>query len=1032
MAAVFTRTERRQEWCDDSHMGSSEEEEDNYDSTTSEEPYNSDDDGAPDLAVEASPFQRDGGGDDGRPRKDDVEASFFSDYEAEVRSRAPATASLARRPPPSPPPLYASPLAKCGNDAFQPPICGQQKANAVDANDGDAFYDAAYASSMGKAQKRVSSPSPVPEAVAHWERDRALSTSSSHHNGRHSSSWLDPLRSLSSPPIDMESDCGGQPARPMCAPHGLSDSPQRGSDPSRSAPQSDTPLSHCSPPSVTVREGTAAPAAHARHGTLSVDVTSERQSYVRGSIVHGNMSAEESNALPPRATTRSTTNGPMFEPRKVSVPPSPPPPTKMRQVNESTHCDASFRDMPTPVVAAASSQGELPHTLTAQGTDVSVGTTATVVRAQVPGLRPLSTSLNTNTSQPQLRVVRDQAPRGVSLLLQCTGHAHTPTRTVVIPYAAERDGTDDDEGTVNVGLHTSAYRETSGMSDIISSSLHDSPAASAKKATKRDNTRRMPESANDAHRHRCHRRTKRSKSPFVSLVDNHLSGAEHATSQPPHSSSSLSPASSASSQAEAGATAASAPPELVDFSVHTEALERNAQEDSLFFCGYSVESFTMSAEASHTDGAEMQRPAAYPPADALPHRPHPPMSQRNVDRSSVGMQRTNASLHPQPSSSATEFRFSASPNRRGAEGTTLTLSRLLNSPTAHPQTAAQENSSLPWPSPELVCPVAQAAVPTAGVAAARLHNPKHPSQVFNVHYVVDSVEEAAVGEGSDQVYTKLYTWQARDCSRERPNSTPIAAVFAPPPTVGDDTFNFASTTPTSITEYSFDELQQRRQQREAVRHLLARQTDPWRTSASRTRCADGDGGGETGERSLPLLPPPPRYSAVLYMAQQEQLRSQRMAAEAERLRLGLALDVCQAVRPHGRDLLLMLLLLVEESNAAQRRHQRRRSYTSEGGRNALGDPTEWEESRVSYDVCAEAINCVLERHGISWVRATRGLCHRVVAWCRCHDQHSSSTMHDKSASVREPMLVEYTTFVSCVMEFAARYADSNAGHHRVA
>ncbi|KPA83618.1 hypothetical protein ABB37_01891 [Leptomonas pyrrhocoris] len=986
MADALLATVRRYELRSGHYAGDVEEEErEESGSATSEESYISEGEGAPDLVVEASPFQGDGS--DGRMTKEDVDASFFSDYEAEARSKAIAIAPLTPPPPPPPPPLKKSSLAKRTNGGTDPLPHGEKReVEEEELHDGDAFYDAEYASSLGEQKKRRgSSPSPTPEAAVQWKQGKVLTTSSAHHNGR-ANSWLDPLRSLSSPPLDVDVDHDQFGRLLLRAPHGLSDSPRRGSDSSPSAPRSNTPRSYVGAPPAAVREGTAAPSPPF-HPISSVDLP-DQPSFVWGSHDSPrNAPVDVVKALSSTATAQHGGGAPASKGSRAPLPSPPPPPLQGHQANRRA---ASTADTQTAVVA--STPPHKPPTAAVSWTDVPTSA-ETVVRALVPGLHPLPTAVVTDGSTGQKRVVRERAPRGVPLLLQCTEHADTPTRTIVIPSAAEEKasvGGDEDEETVSAGPHTSAYRETSGMSDLISSASRESPVRSAKKSVRKDLMRHTPERAVD-----CRRRSGRSKSPRVSFVDHLPSGADAASTPPQHdlppSLHRLSPSSASSTDTEADAFA---PPELVDFSVLTEAMGHSTQEDSVVLCGFSVESLPMSAGVVRADEeSHPSRPCAR--AAQQPRLAHPPTASRRTLRTTDAPHADASSIVQPPREAYASY---AAPHSRNQPEAGQANPYALQRPTpalVH-GSARHDDRRLPWPSRELEYPP-PAAEPIAAPATVR--TTKEPLKVVDIYHTVDSVEEAVVGESADYEYTTSY-------------AGPYNAMHSNPT---DDTLGAMQTAATPTSENRYDPLQHRRQQREAVRQLLARQTDPQRHSTSRAQSDDDtEIEGDTAPQQL---------SSAAYVLQQERLREQRMAAETERLRLGLALDVCQAVRPYGRDLLLMFLLLVEESNASLRRH-RQSSKTLKGSSDAFADTAPWTESRVRYEMCAEAVNCVLARHGVRSVRATRELCRRVVTWCGRNLQGSSRSFEASSASMDET-LVEYTAFVSCVMEFAAQYR-SNA------
>ncbi|KPI87622.1 hypothetical protein ABL78_3279 [Leptomonas seymouri] len=933
-------------------------------SASTEEAYSSDGEGAPDLEVEASPFQD--GSNNGRMVREDADASFFSDYEAETRSKACAETRSSTLPPP----LQRSPLMKRPHLAH--PLSRDATRQVEGLNAGDAFYDAEYASSMGR-QRGVSPPSSVSETVANSKHGKALSTGSV-HSGGYANSWLDPLRPLSSPPVDVEGDYA-QSGRSLRAPHGLSDSPRRGSGSSHSAPQSDSPLSYGGSPFVAVREGTAA-GSQASFRVVATDLP-ERRSFLQGSRDYVGASERAADVRPLSTTTQGRCDALANEGSRALAPRPP-------QGHPSKPRAPSTTGRQTAIVASPSSH-KSPTTGTTR--DDIPTSSEMIVRAQVPGLHPLSTSILTDTSSTQTRVVRERAPRGVPLLLQCTEHAHTPTRTILVPSAAEKDDADgDDDETVNAGLHTSAYCEASGVSDLISSASHESSVTPAEKNSHVNLMHHTSEGAAN-----CRHRTARSRSPFVSLVENHPSGAGAALmyrqQAQPLSSRGASPSSSISAE-----TVAAAPPRLVDFSVHTEALESSAQEDSLVLCGFSVESLPMLMEATRV-GEESHRSSHHSPVAQPPHPPRLPEVPRRT-HSTVRAPGADASPHRQPSRE--EYTSSAASHSRNQPR-----------PAQVHVATSDDDSKFLWPSRELVYPAQETELTTG---AAMMDSPKESLKVFDLHYVVDSVEEAVVGGSAGHSYISpcVGPYGAYDRGHDAVHSN---SAFAQARCTVEDTVSG-----TSASEYSLGQLQHRQQQREAVRQLLARQTDLRHHSRSRPHYY----GDVDVERDM--VPQP--LSSAAYVMQQERLREQRMAAEAERLRLELALDVCQAVRPYGRDLLLMFLLLVEESNAALRL-RRRNSKALEGRYDTFADPAQWRESRVSYEMCAEAVNCVLERHGVGWIRATRELCRRVVAWCRRHQQGSAAS-RDLSSISMDDTLVEYATFVSCVMEFVVQYPSSSS------
>lgn len=157
--------------------------------------------------------------------------------------------------------------------------------------------------------------------------------------------------------------------------------------------------------------------------------------------------------------------------------------------------------------------------------------------------------------------------------------------------------------------------------------------------------------------------------------------------------------------------------------------------------------------------------------------------------------------------------------------------------------------------------------------------------------------------------------------------------------------------------------------------------------------------------------------ASVYLKEQRQQRAEQLSLEAEQMRLQIAYDVCQATYPYARELLLLFLLLVEETDIHQRRRSRKSPSFSHTAANSVA------ESLVTFELCAQAVNTVLQRHSVKWIRATRELCARVVTWCRAGKDGGWGLNREDSEEDR----VEYTSFVSSVMQFASEYPFGRRG-----
>lgn len=1002
-----------------------------YASTILTDHYSSDDERAPDLEVEASPPQHDGSTDvEGVRRGGD--ASYFSDY-AEGEARRDEQAAL-----PPPPPLGSE--AEKEDDACSrkllPHLCSDDNSahlvtDVVAEGDADEFCDVEYESIMANHRKdSFSGPVLTRDPAGHSTKMIGPSSPLKNGGGRRNS-WLDPLRALSTP---YSKDAAGiHPKNPQLPedvsirrqvlPH----TPARTSE-GRFERRTDTLPYHGGPSSVMVREGTAAPSSppvSELNGGASCTANQDARGYRRTNYASSSRASTLAtiDAVHVLALTDVLTNGNHKGCDGGKGASGTTPTTPPRVAPRGRDARVSFS--PDDTSAAANSPPPRPLTMAATPPEAQqTRDTDTRMRTMLPA--PQTTAL----MGPQPRVVRDRPPRGVPLILQCTGHFPTPTRTILVDDTVMDDDDGDGEDTVTAGLHTGVYKETGDRSDLSYSSSVSVEGAMLLKGGGRDGRGGRDASS-------CsptpapgilHGRTRavaRSGSPLVSLTDPQFIGGDPATvadQQPepePHhhdrvASPSLSPPKTWEEEAEAEEVDAA--PNLIDFSVQTEELEPSRQDESLILCGYSVESIRTSRGASG-------------PPEVRPRHRVPPC-QAFVNSSATGA-----------AASAAAF------SRKGREqcAASQDVEQLQMEGEGAEEGWDWPRGEASWsPQPSRLERDAVQTVPREWLPRTYTDQPSretYPGGGFDddlpqtsssglqdVRYLIESVEEApAPGRGFHPPprITNVPCEGAR--VRGGRESTPsfrkshhvndsVACVQATP---------LSSSSATRLDEHS--SLTVQRERRKALHTLLERQMR-FPNSRRCTTMAHEYTDARESLRSTRVIAP-----AADYVATQEQLRGQRLAAEEERARLSLVLDVCEAVRPHARDLLLMFLLLVEESNM-RRRHsrrgqvQRRSNMTSDHSTayNSGLDSTVWEESRVTYGTCAEAVNCVLERHGVTRVRATRELCRRVVAWSQHH--HNGHSLPTQGASLLDSLRgtaddasVEYATFVSSVMEFAEQY-----------
>ncbi|CBZ31616.1 hypothetical protein, conserved [Leishmania donovani] len=998
-----------------------------YASTISTDHCSSDDERAPDLEVEASPPQHDGSTDVEEVRRD-VDASYFSDYAGEARRDEQAAL-------PPPPPL-GSEVEKEGDACSRkllPHLCSddngaQVVTDVVAEGDADGLCDVDYESIM-VSHRKDSFPAPALtlDAAGHSAKIIGPSPPLKSGGGRRNS-WLDPLRALSTPySKDAAAVHPKKPQLPedvLIRRQVLPHTPARTSE-SRFERRTDALPYHGGSSSVMERGGTAAPSpppVSELNGAASCMADQGARGYRRTNYASSSRAStlatiDAVHVLPlTDVLTNGNHKGCDGGKRASAATPTTPPRVAPRD------CDARVSFSPDDTSAAANSPPPRPITVT-----------ATPPAAQQPRGKDTRTptmlpALETTALMgPRTRVVRDRPPRGVPLILQCTGHYPTPTRTILVDDTMMDDDEGDGEDTVTAGLHTSVYKETGDRSDLSYSSsvsvegvlLLRGGGQGGRCGRDASNCSPTP-SPGVLHGRTCP--VARSGSPLVSLTDAQFIGGDPATvayqhpePEPHHhdldASPSLLPPKTWEEEEEVDAV-----PDLIDFSVQTEELEPSRQDESLILCGYSVEPICASRGASA-------------PPEARPRHRVPPC-QPFFKSSAIGA-----------TASAAAF------SKKGREGCAASqdVEQLQVEGEGAEEDWAWPRGEASWlPQTSHLEREAVQTVPREWLPRTYTHQPSREAyratgfdddlpqtstpSLHDVRYLVESVQEApAPGRGFHPPPRIIDVPCEGAEVRGGRNST---LSFRKSRHVNNSVERVQATPLSSSSATRFDErssLTLQRERRNALHTLLARQM----RSPSSSRCTTTSheyADARVSVRSARLIAP-----AADYVAMQEQLRGQRLAAEEERARLSLVLDVCEAVRPHARDLLLMFLLLVEESNM-RRRHrrrgqvQRRSNPTSDHGTaySSHLDSSVWEESRVTYGMCAEAVNCVLERHGVTRVRATRELCRRVVAWCKHH--HSGHSLPTQGASLLDSLRgtaddasVEYATFVSSVMEFAEQY-----------
>ncbi|KAG5485869.1 hypothetical protein CUR178_07462 [Leishmania enriettii] len=983
-----------------------------YASTLSTDCYSSSDEGAPDLEVEASPARHDGSPGVEEVRRD-VDTSYFSDY-AERDARRYEQAAL-------PPQLRPSGGVKGEDDACSrellPHLCSDEHSaqpvtGVVAEGNADDFCDAEHESNT-RRHRGKRSPPPVTDLDAAVRLKKAIgSVPPLKSEGGRSSSWLDPLSDVSTP---FSKDGAAAYSKQSLLSedvyfqrHGPLGTPGRTSQ-SRFVQRTDRLLYQGGPPSVMVREGTVAPSPSS--GSELNAATSwttdqgarghRRTNYASSSRASTIATIEAVHVVEVTDVLTNHNHNGCGENGASTVTPTTPPRVTPRS------CDARTSYSHKSDSAAANSTPPRPLTVTATAPmRQQTHEDDTRTREMLPSLE------TTMGACPQTRVVRDRPPRGAPLILQCTGHISTPTRTILVDHTMM----DDDDDTVTAGLHTSAYNEVDDLSDLSSSVPADEVLLlkggerGGSVGRGAPNRLHMPGSGMLDGR-TC--RAARSASPLLSLTDARFTDGDTAIvvdqQQPESHHHDLVASPPFSLPTACGKEDVNAMPDLIDFSVHTEGLEQSGQDDSLTLCGYSVERIRVPRDASA-------------PPEICPHQgpSHPFLAS-----SATGAIASVAALSNE---SRELFTASQDVEQLQAEGERSARPRAGGPSSRHPshlerhtmQVVPRERSPRARTHPS-----SHKAYPT-GLSEENL-SPVSPSSLDDVRHLIESVEETPAPDRSFHPPPQAADAAGKGTGARGDRSSALSFTNS---RTFDDSVEGVRLAPSSSNSDARrdgrDSLVLQRGRRNALRALLARQarsTDSTGCAALSHECADTR---EDVWSSRFIAP------AADYVATQEKLRGQRLAAEAERARLGLALDVCEAVRPHARDLLLMLLLLVEESNIRRRQRQRsqvqgRYEAASTHGiaHSSHADATVWEESRVTYGTCAEAVNCVLERHGVTRVRATQELCRRVVAWSQHHNRHGAliqcELVVDSLLGTVDEASVEYATFVSSVMEFAAQY-----------
>ncbi|KAK7198026.1 hypothetical protein NESM_000758100 [Novymonas esmeraldas] len=973
-----------------------------YASTISSDRCSSDEDGAADLAVEASPPEHGAPPGEGGAAGD-VDASYFSDYAA--------TQAVARAPF----------LEQRGHSSGDAPAA----TDVVEESDADGFCDDAYDAAELRIQAQPSTASASgadPRLSAQGGGLLTLPGS----EGRRSGSWVDPLRATST----TFSENGAPPATGHKEPtppgdvlvgrYGLSNSPSCESE-TRPERRRRTLPYHAGQPSVHVREATSAPSSHSpplspsgSRGAPPSNGAKEHQPHRRSARATSSSrtstlaTVDAVQVLPLADVSMLQNSGEFVKGAKstISATPSTPPRTTQQRraarVSVSQEGNEAVVHSPPP---------RRPPTAPSAGTSAGLGSTAAAI--------------------PRTRVVRERPVHGAPLLLQCTGHICTPTRTIRVDDMLTDGEEDEGEATVTACLHTSVYKDvadsasgtpstSSSSPEVMALEEDDGRGGGATRHSRRDHGALLPR--------RRARRLVRSGSPLLSLVDPqrpvHVDAATESPSHPQRivvTSISRSGWGTQGEEEVYEGAGEDAMPDMIDFSVQTEPLDVSQHGESLVLCGYSVEPIVA------CDGARGQPTA----------RPHRGAALNGGSPASYAAMGAAAPVPESRSLFASPPGAKQTPVRE-EEGEEEEDSVVENWSRAQREAARLSHSRHREPYGTWSAPSERSRGPHAAAAMYAAHDRVHVAQgvvhasseeMGAVFDLVESVEETPAphrGDFAAVPYTTTAPRSGGGGGGVGPLRGEVRRAHASPPPPPPRFNERGSSAPHGVVHRADEHAtSQQRHQRLTVHSLLARQLRSPQHGA-------GPGAARPRHNSTLDSCPPGLFTAPAedYAEAQEQLRRQRLAAEAERVRFSLALDVCAAVRPHARDLLLMFLLFAEESSSRRRRshggalHRRGGTVSPDAAGSSSADTTVWgSESRVSYDTCAEAVNCVLERRGVSWVRATRELCRRVVAWCYYHRHRGDAV--DDYAHVAEALTdtaddasTDYATFVSAVMEFA--------------
>ncbi|KAG5511162.1 hypothetical protein JKF63_07104 [Porcisia hertigi] len=979
----------------------------------------SDDERAPDLEVEASPPQ-----DDVPPAgegvKSDVNASYFSDY-------APGPVSWEDQSPLPPLPSLGVEV-KEDNDACNRKLLPhfvsygdsvQAMAHVAEEGDADVFCDAERRLTMASCREASSLP-PLPklDATAHLTKSTGFTAPLKGREVR-CNNWMDPLRA---PSTRFSKDAAvvhpetPHPSEAMpFRGQSLSDFPVCASE-SRRERWRDRLTSHRGP-SVMLSTGTGGPSPPPR-SELSATASCTANGDARGRHRMSNVSSSRASGLDSMNAVHVLPLSPLsangHEKDSVGgVGVWTASPTTSPRVTPRSY-DSQISLSPRNGSALANSPPQGSRTIAA------TTSMAQPTREDVP-LKPamILAPERAEVAVPGMHVVRDRLPRGAPLILQCTGDVQTPTRTLLVDATQMEDDESEVEKALTAGLHTNVYKETGERSGLsFSSSFSGDEALFLKYGQRGSNSgpaelSRSPKPGPGAINSRTLHVT-RSSSPLVSLADAQFFANDPATvvcQQRPESHHGLD-ASPSRLPPHMWKEEMNAAPDLIDFSVQTEALGSSQQGESLILCEYSVEPIPASCDASASS--------------EVCHRYPVPPCQPFLTSKATGATAPSAAF-----SAESRALFSASQNMKQL------------------QVDDQDTGGI-WARPRPEAPFSPCRIHLEGdVDHAVPHTDTHLPQCVahstarsvhdlsntaatdrhKVRQVIESVEEVPA---ADRRFLHSPHW-----TTDVPgggDQTQCGWGSAPPFTklrhYVDCVEDLRVTASSSALAAPFDEsdsLALKRERERALHALLVQQTQRPDSSGSPPRSYEYADRRESVHSAHSIAP------AAHYVSAQERRRGQRLAAESERARLSLVLAVCEAVRPHARDLLFVFLLLMEESRI-------RHSHTLRGTVQSHSEPTLTHsttccphldsaalgESRVTYYTCAEAVNCVLERHGVTCVRATRELCRRVVAWCQyyhnCHTQPSEpELLLDSLRGTADETSVEYAAFISALLEFAAQY-----------